>query len=141
MNKNIGVVLLQIAIALYLLISGISGLTNSNAGDLELVLTKINSLFNSSSAMSFAIVILSVIELVAGLFLLMELFTTGLRITDMILFIIIILWVINIVFADFIIPIGDGSTFKNVKGVLNYLSVLSSHLMVLGGLVVVTKKV
>ena len=70
----------------------------------------------------------------------MEIFTTDLRITDMILFIFIVLWIANIVLVDFVYPIGDGKSFRSVSAVLHYLSVLSSHLMVLGALVMVAKK-
>ncbi|HOC28431.1 MAG TPA: hypothetical protein PKH40_02010 [Treponemataceae bacterium] len=140
MNRSIGVIVLQVAIALYLVVSGISGLINSTAGDLAPVMNYLNRLFDSSSVVTFAGIILSVTELIAGFFLLWELFTTDLRITDMILFIIIVLWIANIVLVDFIGPIGEGRTFGSVSSVLRYLGTLSSHLMVLGGLIVVTKK-
>lgn len=140
MNRSFGVIILQIAIALYLLVSGISGLNNSSAGDLAPLMDYLQKLVGGTSALSFAKIVLSVFEIVAGVFLLLELFTTDLRITDIILFVIIILWIANIILVDFVVPIGNGRTFNSVSNVLKYLSVLSSHLMVLGGLLVVTKK-
>ena len=86
------------------------------------------------------IIVLSIFEIIAGFFLLAELFTTDLRITDMIVFIIIALWIVNIVLVDFIGPIGEGSIFRSTNSVLRYLSTLSSHMMVLGALILVNKK-
>ncbi len=140
MKRGLGLIVIQVAVALFLLVSGVTGLLNSSAGDLAAVVEFLNGLFKSSSIVTIMIIVLSVCEIIAGFFLLAELFTTDLRVTDMILFIFIILWIINIVLADFIGPIGGGSIFRNVNSVLRYLSTLSSHLMVLGGLIMVTKK-
>jgi len=140
MKRGLGLIVIQVAVALFLLVSGVTGLLNSSAGDLAAVVDFLNGLFRSSSIVTIMIIVLSVCEIIAGFFLLSELFTTDLRITDMILFIFIILWIVNIVLADFIAPIGGGTIFRNVNSVLRYLSTLSSHLMVLGGLIMVTKK-
>ena len=140
MKRSIGLVILQIAVALYLLVSGVTGLLNSSAGDLAAVIGFLNELFRNPSIVTIMVIVLSVSEIIAGFFLIMELFTTDLRITDMIVFLFIILWVANIVLVDFVGPISNGATFRSVSGVLKYMSVLSSHLMVLGALVLVTKK-
>jgi uncharacterized membrane protein YphA (DoxX/SURF4 family) len=140
MKRSIGLVILQIAVALYLLVSGVTGLLNSSAGDLAAVIGFLNELFKNQSIVTIMVIVLSVSEIIAGFFLIMELFTTDLRITDMILFLFIILWVANIVLVDFVGPISSGATFRSVSGVLKYMSVLSSHLMVLGALVLVTRK-
>lgn len=140
MKRSIGLVILQIAVALYLLVSGVTGLLNSSAGDLAAVIGFLNELFRNPSIVTIMVIVLSVSEIIAGFFLIMELFTTDLRITDMILFLFIILWVANIVLVDFVGPISGGATFRSVSGVLKYMSILSSHLMVLGALVLVTKK-
>lgn len=140
MKRGFGLIILQVAVALYLLVSGVSGLIASNAGDLEPVVRFLNGLFASPTIVTIVVIVLSVCEIIAGFFLLMEIFTTDLRVTDMILFIFIVLWIANIVLVDFVYPIGDGKSFRSVSSVLRYLSVLSSHLMVLGALVIVAKK-
>ncbi|HHU36062.1 MAG TPA: hypothetical protein GXZ47_02415 [Treponema sp.] len=140
MKRSIGVLLLQISVALFLMVSGITGLLSSSAGDLEPVVRLFNDLFNNSSVLTVMIIILSISQIIAGFFLIVELFTTDLRITDMILFIFIILWVINIILVDFIGPFGSGSILQSTASLLSYFSTLSSHLMVLGALVLVTKK-
>lgn len=141
MKRGIGLIILQIAVALYLLISGITGLINTSAGELAPVIGFLNDLFKNSSIVTIMIIVLSICEIIAGFFLLTELFTADLRITDIILFIFIILWIINIILIDFVGPISNGSIFKNLNSVLLYLSALSSHLMVLGALILVTRKV
>lgn len=139
-KRSIGVVLLQISVALFLLVSGITGLLSSSAGDLAPVVEFFNSLFKSSSVLTVMIIILSISQIIGGFFLITELFTTDLRITDMILVILIILWIINIVLVDFVGPFGSGSILRSTQSLLRYLGTLSSHLMVLGALVLVTKK-
>ena len=81
-----------------------NGVTSSSAGDLAPVVEFFNSLFKSSSVLTVAIIILSISQIIGGFFLITELFTTDLRITDMILVILIILWIINIVLVDFVGP-------------------------------------
>jgi uncharacterized membrane protein YphA (DoxX/SURF4 family) len=140
MKRGIGLIILQIAVALFLLVSGVTGLLNTSAGDLAPVIKFFNGLFNSTSIVTIMIIVLSIFEVIAGFFLLAELFTTDLRITDMIVFVIIVLWIVNIVLVDFIGPIGEGSIFRSTASVLRYLNTLSSHLMVLGALILVNKK-
>lgn len=140
MKRGVGLIILQIAVALFLLVSGVTGLLNSSAGDLAPVVAFFNSMFESNSIVTIIVIVLSIFEIIAGVFLLLELFTTDLRITDMILLIFIILWIVNIVLVDFIGPIGEGTIFRNVNSVLHYLSTLSSHLMVLGALILVSRK-
>lgn len=140
MKRSIGLVILQIAVALYLLVSGVTGLLNSSAGDLAAVFGFLNEFFKNASISTILVIVLSVSEIIAGFFLIMELFTTDLRVTDMILFIFIVLWVANIVLVDFLYPISNGVSFRSVSGILSYMSILSSHLMVLGAIVIVTKK-
>lgn len=140
MKRSFGHIILQIAVALFLLVSGVSGLIASSAGDLQPVVTFLNGLFASPSIVTIIVIVLSICEIIAGFFLITEIFTTDLRITDMILMIFIVLWIVNIVLVDFVYPIGDGKSFRSVASVLRYLSTLSSHLMVLGALVMVARK-
>jgi len=97
MKRGIGLIILQIAVALYLLISGVSGLINTSAGELAPVIGFLNDLFKNSSIVTIMIIVLSICEIIAGFFLLMELFTADLRITDIILFIFIILWPLTLI--------------------------------------------
>jgi len=140
MKRGFGLIIIQIAVALYLLVSGVTGLLASNAGDLQPVVQFLNGLIENKTVVTIIVIVLSVCEIVAGFFLIMEIFTTDLRVTDMILFVFIVLWIANIVLVDFVYPIGDGKSFRSLDAILRYLSVLSSHLMVLGGLVMVARK-
>jgi uncharacterized membrane protein YphA (DoxX/SURF4 family) len=140
MKRSIGLIILQVAVALYLLVSGITGLCNSSAGDLAPVIAFLNDFFKSSTIATIMTIVLSVCEIIAGFFLIIELFANDLRITDMILVVFIVLWVANVVLVDFLGAVTEGSAFRNAKSVLRYLSTLSSHLMVLGALISITKK-
>lgn len=140
MKRSIGLTILQIAVALYLLVSGVTGLLGSNAGDLAPVVVFFTDFFKSSTVVTIIVIVLSVCEIIAGFFLLAELFTADLKATDVILFVFIVLWVANILLVDFLGTLSEGTAFKTVNSVLTYLSTLSSHLMVLGALISVTKK-
>lgn len=140
MKRSVGLIILQIAVALFLLVSGITGLLSSSAGDLAPVVTFLKNALTNASVATLIVIILSVCEIVAGVFLLGELLTTDLRITDIILMVIIVLWIANIALVDFITPFSGGTSFRSVESVLKYVSTLSSHLMVLGALICVTKK-
>lgn len=140
MKRGLGLIILQIAVALFLFVSGVTGLLSSSAGDLSAVVGFLNNLLKNPSIVNLVMIILSVCEIIAGFFLIAELFTTDLRITDMILIVFIVLWIANIILVDFVGPIGEGSLFKNTNNILRYLSTLSSHLMVLGALIMVARK-
>jgi uncharacterized membrane protein YphA (DoxX/SURF4 family) len=140
MKRSIGLIILQVAVAIYLLVSGITGLLHSNAGDLAPVVAFLNDILESRTISTILVIVISVGEIIAGVFLVTELFTTDLRVTNLIIFLFVILWVANIVLVDFLGAFTDGSTFRNVNNVLKYLGTLSSHLMVLGALIAVNKK-
>jgi hypothetical protein len=140
MKRSIGLTILQVAVALYLLVSGITGLLRSSAGDLAPVVNFLNEFLQNSTIVTITIIVLSICEIIAGAFLLAELFTAELKLTDIIIFVFIILWVANIVLVDFLGTLTEGSVFRSVNNVLKYLSTLSSHLMVLGALITANKK-
>jgi hypothetical protein len=128
MNR-IGFFVLNIAVALYLFANGILGF--SGGGSFASISGQI---FRGDFA-NIVTIILSVIAIAGGLFLLLALFKIDIPITDLILFIFVIVWIVFIVIVDIINPLGA----RNVK-FLPYLVQLSSHLMVLGALITATKR-
>lgn len=140
MKRGIGLTVLQIAVAIYLLVSGVTGLLRSSAGDLAPVVSFLNDFLKNPTVVTILVIVISICEIVAGFFLIAELFTTDLRVTDIIIFAFVILWVANIVLIDFLTTLTEGSVFKSAGNLLHYLSTLSSHLMVLGALITVNKK-
>ena len=123
MRRSMGITILQIALVFFLLVSGVTGLMQSSAGNLNPVVTFLTQLVKSSTISTAIIIAIAVCELIAGFFLLMG------------LIIFIVLWIINIVLVDFIGTFNSG--IHGVHGLLTYLQQLSAHLMVLGALVCV----
>jgi hypothetical protein len=136
MNK-LGYFLLNIAVSLYLFANGILGLNNKwydfNKGGFY---TMVNAIFSNRNLVSVLTVVLSVCAIVAGVFLLLSIFKNDIALTEIILLVFIILWVIFIVIMDIINPLS--SKFKT--DFLTYLLQLSAHLMVLGALISSTRR-
>ena len=135
MNR-IGYLLLNIAVALYLFANGILGISKQNlfgqrGGEFGKM---IQTIFGGGDFSDILIIVLSVCAIAAGVFLLLQLFKVEIRITDLILFIFVIVWAVFIVIVDIIHPLQNKMEF------LPYLVQLSSHLMVLGALITSTKR-
>ncbi|MCL2411247.1 MAG: hypothetical protein FWC97_06340 [Treponema sp.] len=127
---------LNIAVALYLFANGILGITQRPAlgvpgGEFG---TMVATIFGSGDLTNILTIVLSICAIVAGVFLLLKLFNVDIRITDMILFVFVIVWVVFIVIVDIIRPI------QSSVEVLPYLKGLASHLMVLGALMLSTQR-
>lgn len=138
--SRIGCLLLNIAVALYLFANGILGFTQKNVnvfgnqvqgGEFGKMM---HTIFGRGDLTNVLTIVVSIAAVAAGLLLLLALFKVEIPITDLILFIFVIIWVVFIVIVDIIHPL------QNKTEVLPYLVQLSSHLMVLGALVSSTKR-
>jgi len=135
MNR-IGVICLNVAVALYLFANGILGLSNEQRG-LRISIdrgsefnTMVNTIFPKGGDFSAVlIIILSICAIAAGIFLLLQLFRIEVRITDTILLIFVVMWVVFIVIVDVIHPLNNKIQF------LVYLRQLGTHLMILGAFI------
>ncbi|MEL3912696.1 hypothetical protein [Treponema pedis] len=139
MKRTVGLVTLQVALAFFLIVAGILGLMRSSGGDLGEVVALLNGLFKSSTITMIIIITIAITELIAGVFLIVEFFSGEIKLTNIILIIFMILWIINIVLID-ILGAVNGNIFRNTASVLNYLSQLSRHLMILGAIIAVKDK-
>lgn len=139
MKRTVGLVTLQIALAFFLIVAGILGLTRSSGGELGQVVALLDGLFKSSVITTIIIITIAIAELIAGVFLIVEFFSGEIKLTNIILIIFMILWIVNIVLLDILGAI-NGNVFKNVNAVLSYLSQLSRHLMILGAIIAVKDK-
>ena len=139
MKRTVGLIVLQIALAFFLIVAGILGLIRSNAGELGQAVALLDAVFKSRIITTIIVISLAVAELIAGVFLIVEFFSGEIRLTNIILIIFMILWIINIVLIDIIGPI-NGNVFGSTMSVLNYLSLLSRHLMILGAIIAVKDK-
>lgn len=136
MRRDSGITLLQIGLAFFLIVAGVAGLAHSTAGQLGAVVGMLKSLFSSQTIATIIVISIAVAEIIAGVFLIIELFSAANRITGVILAIFIVLWIINIILMDVIGAI-NGNIFRSVSSVLAFLQQLSTHFMILGSLIAV----
>ena len=129
-NFSIGRLLLQIAVGAMLTVAGIWAL--QGGGDAGI--TAIKDLIKAENVRSILCIAFGIIELIAGIFLILALFIgdrTG-SLTKILMLIIIIVWIIAIVLIDFL---GNNGLFKQ-NNFLNWLYNFAYHLIVLGALLV-----
>ncbi|UTC63259.1 hypothetical protein E4O00_08360 [Treponema sp. OMZ 788] len=139
MKRTVGLVVLQIALAFFLIVAGVLGLIRSSAGELGQAVALLDAVFKNQTITTIIIITLAVAELIAGVFLIVEFFSGEIGLTNVILIVFMILWIVNIVLIDIIGPI-NGNIFTSTMSVLNYLSQLSRHLMILGAIIAVKYK-
>ena len=134
MNKSIGLVLLNFAVAIYLLATGILGLTGRKFFPDGEIRRAVTALFKGNFA-EILIVILAILAIAAGAFILIKFFGIDIPITELLLIILAVVWVIFIIMIDIVFPLsGKGTNF------LDWLRSFGSHLMVLGGIMLATER-
>lgn len=159
-KKTLGVIVLQLALSLFLVFSGIKALQVTYSSDASFgtkigaainrslssytgneLVAAVDQLIESNEAATIMIVILAVCELIAGAFLAINFFIDTGKFTEIILFIILVLWVVVLVLVDII---GAGGlvngAFENLSSFLAFSSSVSSHLLVLGAILIVSKR-
>ena len=134
MNRSIGLFLLNIAVALYLLATGIIGLTGNRVIQQGEIRRAVNAL-NIGNLTETLIVVLSVLAIIAGAFVLLKFFNVQVPMTELLLLILALVWVIFIVMVNIIYPLR-GRSFDFVPWLWSF----SSNLMVLGGICLATER-
>jgi len=131
MKDGIGQFLWRLSVVLYLIANGVLGLTDKNGtGDFSIIF---RSLKFSGGTLNLFVAVASVIALVAGIALLLELFNVEIPVLDTLIFIIAIIWAIYVVVEIVSWITGGGFNWL----VLQRLAV---HLMVLASLLIASKK-
>ena len=135
MNKSIGFFLLQVSVALYLFATGVLGLSGKTwfrEGEIRRAVT---SIFKDGNVAEIIIIVLAVCAVAAGVLLILELFRIEFPITELLLIILMIVWVVFIVMVDIYHPLTTrGSNFVDI------LRSLGSHLMVLAGMACISRR-
>ena len=140
MNKSIGGFLLFLSTALYLLATGILGLTEKGlfktffrdgGGEIRRAVT---SLFKGNFAETL-IIILSVLAVAAGVFILLKFFGIQVPMTELLLVVLAIVWLVFIIMIDVVYPLNHKGTVF-----IDWLRGLGSHLMVLGAILLSTER-
>jgi len=133
MNKSIGGFLLNIAVAMYLLATGILGLSGRKFFPDGEIRKAVSSLFKGDIA-ELLIIVLAVISIAAGAFILLKFFGIVLPLTELLLVILALAWIVFIIMIDIVHPINKGANF------VDWLRSLGSHLMVLAGILLATER-
>lgn len=149
---SLGVFFLQLALALFLLFSGLNATSavvksdsfgfsaTINFGDNEVVTIVDQLLPKNKSLATFIIIILAIVQIACGAILLLNFFIETKQITDILLIIMLVVWALIIIFLDII---GTGGlingAFKNYKTFVAFCKQLSQHLLVIGAILLAFK--
>ncbi len=147
-KRTLSSIILQLAVALFLIVSGILTvqLDGGFLGRLQAgfsgneIASAVHKLLDGDFA-NIIVVLLGICEIIAGVFLFLNFFINTGKITNLFVFIIIIVWCVVIALVDVLGGGGllDGA-FTSMASFLSFLKSFSSHLLVLGALLVVWKK-
>jgi len=130
MNKGIGFLLLNFSVAIYLFATGILGITRFSDGEIR---RAVSSIFRGNFA-EILIVILSILAIAAGAFILIKFFGISIAITELLLIVLAITWVVFILMIDIVYPLGHKTNF------VEWLRSFGSHVMVLAGIILATAR-
>jgi hypothetical protein len=131
MKSGLGIFVWKISVALYLLANGVLGLQRWSGGDFWIIFKRMNF---SGDTLNLFVTVAGVIAFVAGIAMLLEIFNIKLSFLDTLIFIVAIIWAVYI--AIEIISWVTGG-FKDFWHLLQMLAV---HLIVLGSLLVASRK-
>ncbi len=129
-HRTVGTLILQIALGLLFIVSGIWTLQNGKGDEIA---AAIRSIFNGDVAKVICIVF-GIIEIVAGVFLLLRLFVfLNTNLDTLLMIIIMICWIVAIIMIDFI---GKDGLLNNLnEGFLGFLNRFARHLLILGAVI------
>jgi hypothetical protein len=129
-NRGIGVFVMNIAVAAYLFATGIIGFRSG--GEIR---DAVVSLFGTGDLTNALVVVLAVLAIAAGVFILLKLFGLVFPMSNLILIILAIAWLVFIIMIDIIRPLQHrGYDF------VEWLKTFGAHLMVLGGMLLAMDK-
>jgi len=131
MKSGLGIFIWKISVALYLIANGVLGLQRWSGGDFMVIFKRMNF---SGNTLSLFVTIASVIAFVAGIAILLEIFDMKLSFLENLIFIVAIIWAVYVV-IEIISWVTSG--FADFWHLLQMLAV---HLMVLGSLLVASRK-
>lgn len=129
-SKSLSRILIQVALAVFLILAGLSVF---NPGVIEDTSRSLNKLFGKNDVRLMVMYVVAVIEIAAGALLILDLVGIAAlsKLIQPALLIIIIAWVVSMVMVD-VLPIFNGK----VK-LLPWLAVLSKDTLILGALLLI----
>jgi hypothetical protein len=141
MKDGLGIFLWKISVALYLAANGILGLSKSrlldpstwNKGDFWIIFNRMGF---KGDTLSIFVAVASVVALVAGIAIILEMLNVQISFLDTLILIIAIIWAVYII-IEVVSWVTHSSKNDNVWSILQMLAV---HLMVLANLLIASKK-
>jgi hypothetical protein len=128
---------MNIAVAAYLFATGIIGMGEKKWFSVDGEIRKaVTAIFSKGDFTETLIVILSILTIAAGVFILLKLFGVGIPMSDLILVILAVAWLVFIIMIDIIQPLGSDRKPEFV----DWLRIFGSHLMVLAGMILATDR-
>lgn len=133
-RKSISSLILQIALGLLFLVSGIWSLQSGNGDEIA---GAIRSIFDGDIE-KVLVVVFAIIEIITGVFLLLRIFVfLGTNLDKLFMLIIMICWIVCIIMTD---VIGPNGIINNLNSnFLNFLHRFASHLLILGAIIKVSE--
>lgn len=129
-NRSAGTLILQIALGLLFIVSGIWTLQGGKGDE---IVSAFYSIFSRDVA-HVCCIVFGVIELIAGFFLLLRLFVSmNTNLDTVLIYIIMICWIAAIIIIDFVGKNGLLNSFNS--GFLSFLNRFAHHLLVLGAII------
>lgn len=129
-NRSAGTLILQIALGLLFIVSGIWTLQGGKGDE---IVSAFYSIFSKDIA-HICCIVFGIIELVAGFFLLLRLFVTmNTNLDTVLVYIIMICWIAAIIIIDFV---GKNGIINNLdSNFLSFLNRFARHLLILGSII------
>jgi hypothetical protein len=129
MEGRLGSFLWKISVALYLIVNGVLGISQSRSGDFYIIFNKVFGVGPNH----FLVILASVIAFVAGIAILLEMLNVQISFLDTLILIIAIIWAVYVI-VEIIYMVRYRSDF--------WLSLqrLAVHVMVLSSLLIASKK-
>jgi len=133
MKDGLGIFLWKVSVALYLIANGVLGLSKSiwNKGDFWIIFNRMGF---KGDTLSVFVAVASVVALVAGIAIVLEMLSVQVSFLDALILIIAVIWAVYVI-IEIIAWIKDG--FGDAWTSLQRLAV---HLMVLANLLIASKK-
>jgi hypothetical protein len=132
--KSKGVMLLNLAVALYLFATGVMGILKEAENEIGFA---VDEIFKGGGRVPEVLtIVLSVVAIAAGIFLIIKLFGVSISNTEMLLIILAVVWVVFILMIDIIGPLSS----DNKPPLLPWIRTLGAHAMVLAAILMGTSK-
>ena len=131
---SIGTLLLRIALAAFFIVSGIVTLQGGKGDECVVAIRTVFK--NGKDIANLLCIVMGIVELLSGVLLALRLFVPmDNKISSILMFIIMIVWIVAIVLID---VLGKGGLVNGFGGnLIAFLKTFAQHLLILGAIIVV----